>query len=81
MTQIIRGASDPVPQQIIRTASDPAISPSDVSIVDGDTIRARGRTIRLVGFDTPEVGLLATCERERDLAQRASARLKTLIAG
>ena len=35
----------------------------------------------MVGFDMPEVGLLATCERERDLAQRASARLKTLVAG
>ena len=45
-----------------------------VDVVDGDTIRARGRTIRLVGIDTPEMGNHAHCERERELAARATMR-------
>jgi endonuclease YncB( thermonuclease family) len=30
------------------------ISPSAVQVLDGDTVQANGRRIRLVGFDTPE---------------------------
>src|SRR5262245_52011442 len=82
LPKIVRGASDPAPQtQTVRTPVGLTISPGEISIVDGDTIQARGRTIRLVGFDTPEVGWLAACERERELAARASARLRSLIAG
>ena len=50
-------------------------------MVDGDTIKARGRTISLVGFDAPEAGRRAQCPRERELGDRAAAKLKTLIAG
>jgi endonuclease YncB( thermonuclease family) len=53
----------------------------DVSVVDGDTIRANGRTVRLVGVDTPEMGPNARCARERELGARANARLRELIAG
>jgi endonuclease YncB( thermonuclease family) len=49
-----------------------------VDVLDGDTIRAGGRTIRLVGMDTPEIGNHARCERERALADRATARLRQL---
>ncbi len=35
---------------------------------------------RLVGFDTPESGSLARCERERKLADAATTRLRQLIA-
>lgn len=56
-----------------------AISPRDVTVIDGDTIQARGRTIRLVGFDAPESGLLARCARERELAARATGQLKNLV--
>ena len=38
------------------------LSASAVYVVDGDTIRARGRTIRLVGIDAPEAGSHARCE-------------------
>jgi endonuclease YncB( thermonuclease family) len=76
------GQAQPGPlPQIVRGAGDSAISPSAVEVIDGDTIRARGRTIRLVGFDTAEAGLLARCSRERELADRASTKLKALIAG
>jgi len=51
-----------------------------ISVVDGDTVRANGQTYRLVGFDTPESGSLARCERERKLADAATHRLRQLIA-
>ena len=51
-----------------------------ISVVDGDTVRANGQTYRLVGFDTPESGSLARCERERKLADAATNRLRQLIA-
>ena len=70
---------------IYRTASDESspdgIRPTEIAVVDGDTIRARGRTVRLVGFDAPETGNLARCPRERELGERAAAQLKTLING
>ena len=50
-------------------------------MIDGDTIKARGRTIRLVGLDAPESGLLARSSRERELSERATAQLKFLVAG
>jgi endonuclease YncB( thermonuclease family) len=58
-----------------------AISPSEITVVDGDTIKARGRTIRLVGFDAAETGLNARCPRERELGERATAQLRSLVAG
>ena len=58
-----------------------AISPREITVVDGDTIQARGRTVRLVGFDAPESGLLARCARERELAERATTQLRSLVAG
>jgi endonuclease YncB( thermonuclease family) len=52
-----------------------------IKVVDGDTIRASGRTFRLVGFDTPETGSRARCESERTLGAAASRRLRQLVAG
>ena len=62
------------------TRSEP-IAPGAVQVVDGDTIRLRRQTVRLVGFDTPEAGIDARCEGERNLAARATARLRALVAG
>jgi endonuclease YncB( thermonuclease family) len=56
---------------IVRGAGDTAISPTAITVIDGDTIKAHGRTVRLVGFDAPESGLLAQCERERELTPQA----------
>ena len=50
-------------------------------MVNGDTIRARGRTIRLIGFDAPEAGTDARCPRERELGDRATRQLQVLVAG
>jgi hypothetical protein len=60
--------------------SDP-IPSGAVQVVDGDTIRVRGWTVRLVGFDTPESGTQARCEGERNLAARATRRLRSLVTG
>jgi endonuclease YncB( thermonuclease family) len=51
-----------------------------IEVVDGDTVRSGGTIYRLVGFDTPEAGLTAKCERERILAARAAERLRHLVA-
>jgi endonuclease YncB( thermonuclease family) len=56
------------------------IAPGAISVTDGDTIRAHGQSVRLVGFDTPETGSRAQCEAERSLGARASMRLRQLVA-
>ena len=55
------------------------IAPADISITDGDTIRARGKTYRLVGFDTPEIER-AKSPIERQLGAQAAARLEAIIS-
>ena len=55
------------------------VEPGAVEVVDGDTIRLRGRTVRLVGFDTPETGSRARCESERKLGAEAASRLRQLV--
>ena len=78
-------AGDEPTGSIYTTASEvsspDAISPIEITVIDGDTIRARGKTTRLVGFDAPETGSQARCPRERELGDRATTQLKTLIAG
>lgn len=51
------------------------------SVTDGDTIRVNGEAngTRLVGFNTPEV-FSPRCQREQELGNRASARLKELVS-
>jgi len=53
---------------------------SPIDIVDGDTVRYEGSTYRLVGFDTPERGDRARCDDERQRAERATQRLRSLIS-
>jgi endonuclease YncB( thermonuclease family) len=67
-------------QTEIDTRAPVSNSAISISVIDGDTIRANGQTYRLVGFDTPESGSLARCERERRLADAATNRLRQLIA-
>jgi len=62
-------------------AQSEPIAAGAVDVVDADTIRVRGQTVRLVGFDTPEAGIDARCEGERNLAARATSRLRALVAG
>jgi endonuclease YncB( thermonuclease family) len=39
---------------IASTATAEPILSGAIQVIDGDTISTQGRTIRLVGFDTPE---------------------------
>jgi endonuclease YncB( thermonuclease family) len=55
------------------------IAPGAIDVIDGDTIRAHGRLVRLVGFDAPESGLRAKCESERALAATATFHLRQLV--
>jgi endonuclease YncB( thermonuclease family) len=56
-----------------------AVKPSDIHVIDGDTIDALGKRVRLVGFDAPELGEHAHCGLERMLAARATSRLRQMI--
>jgi endonuclease YncB( thermonuclease family) len=46
-------------------------------VIDGDTIRVAGETIRMMGLDAPESR--ARCPAEARLAARATARLRSLV--
>jgi endonuclease YncB( thermonuclease family) len=56
------------------------LDPGQIEVVDGDTIRVAGETFRLVGFDAPETSR-AQCPSERALGNRATLRLRQLVAG
>jgi micrococcal nuclease len=49
-----------------------------VRVIDGDTIVHQGQTIRIMGLDAPEVH--HRCPAEKELAERARARLAELLA-
>jgi micrococcal nuclease len=49
-------------------------------VIDGDTIQYGKRTVRAVGYDTPEKGKLAKCDAERALSAKANARFTELIS-
>lgn len=61
-------------------ASAAPVTPSTVRVIDGDTVAMGRDHYRLVGFDAPERGDRAQCPAERELADRATARLRQLIA-
>lgn len=65
---------------MLTTAHASPITPSEITVVDGDTIKAGGETYRLVGYDTPETGSRARCEAERSKGAAASLRLRRIVA-
>lgn len=48
-----------------------------IRVIDGDTFDYRGQRIRIADIDTPEID--GRCAAERDRAQAAKRRLRTLI--
>lgn len=55
------------------------VRPSQLSVVDGDTVKLDGETIRLTGFDAPET-FRAQCDAELAQGKAATARLGELIS-
>ena len=47
-------------------------------MIDGDSIKYKGREIRLVGFNAPELGE-PRCPREQELGKKAQGRLQHLL--
>ncbi|MGR3511513.1 MAG: thermonuclease family protein [Paracoccaceae bacterium] len=54
-----------------------SVIPSQLTVVDGDTVRLAGQAIRLIGSDTPET-YRAECASERRLGDAATDRLRDL---
>ncbi len=56
-----------------------ATQAADIRVIDGDTFDYRGDRIRVVGIDAPETHP-PRCAREAELGERATARLRELLA-
>jgi endonuclease YncB( thermonuclease family) len=65
---------------LVMPVSAEPIDPTDIQIIDGDTIHIHSKqpNIRLVGFNAPETRN-ATCQAEADLGARATRRLRDLV--
>jgi endonuclease YncB( thermonuclease family) len=62
------------------TAIAEPIDPSDIRVIDGDTIRVYHQqpNVRLVGFNAPETRN-AACQTEFELGSKATGRLRDLV--
>jgi len=63
-----------------QTSTVQTVTPSRLTVVDGDTVRLADETIRLVGYDTPET-YRAQCNAERTRGEMATDRLRQLLDG
>jgi endonuclease YncB( thermonuclease family) len=77
--EILRGqeAAPVARPQASATRGAPAGDLASLRVVDGDTFRLGGETIRIADIDTPE--LRARCPEEAALAGRATRRLQALL--
>ena len=85
MTTILRWATlaflAVIPLSLPAAAAEPKpLAPSDVRVIDGDTVRLHGAKpdVRLVGFNAPETRR-AKCDPERELGGKATHRLRELV--
>jgi endonuclease YncB( thermonuclease family) len=64
----------------VGVASSAPLASDEVRVIDGDTIRLNHQKpdVRLVGFNAPETRR-AICEAERELGDKATARLRDLV--
>lgn len=60
------------------TAGKP-LQTTDISVIDGDTLRVDGISVRISNLDTPERGGRAECDAERFLAAIATKRSEELV--
>jgi len=56
------------------------VAQSDIEVVDGGTIRTRGKTVTLLGYDTPRRGPRALCRTETTMRAMATVKLRELVA-
>jgi micrococcal nuclease len=61
--------------------ASPVADAATITVVDGDTVRAGGALVRIVGLNAPETGGRALCARERRLGVIARARLRQILDG
>ncbi|MBW6399970.1 thermonuclease family protein [Roseomonas sp. HJA6] len=61
------------------TLATSAAAQSPLRVIDGDTIEVRGRIVRIIGLDAPEIH--GRCPEETRLAIAARDRLAQLLAG
>ena len=52
----------------------------NLKVVDGDTVRYYKTYIRAWGYDSPNIGRFAKCEKERALGEKAKAKLIKLMS-
>ena len=69
----------PRPIQVIDPRPVHVSDPGQIQVIDGDTIRMGFTVYRLVGFDAPETGRNAQCDREQKLGNDATRRLRQLV--
>lgn len=67
----------PVPRADSGEISSARVQPAMVQVIDGDTFRHGGETIRIADIDTPEVR--GRCPYESALAARATVRMTALL--
>jgi endonuclease YncB( thermonuclease family) len=56
------------------------VAPSDIEVIDGGTVRTRGKTVTLLGYDTPRRGPRALCRVENTMRAMATVKLRDLVA-
>ena len=72
-------ASSSVAALALDSGQTETITARDVYVWDGDTIRVKGETYRLVDFDAPEIDPTARCKRRIELGYQAKARVVDLV--
>ena len=78
--RVIQFVTAPSSRETVAAPARAAGKLTGVSVLDGDTVRFDGATYRLVGFNTPETGSLARCDRENALGRAATLRLREIVA-
>jgi len=72
------GASDEVTAELISPVGLCAEARTQTCVIDGDTIRWNGATVRLADIDAPEI-FDFDCEAEHALGRQATMRLRDLL--
>ena len=61
------------------TGTSRPTAPSEIRVIDGDTVELRGEHFRLIGLNTPET-FEPRCDQELALGTKAKERLRNLLA-